>query len=306
MPENGVDVLKKDDEEIEIEIVEEAEAAEAKAEPEKPAAEAAPEPAPKAEEKSEDELSGISESVKKRIDKLTFKMREAERREQAAIEYAKSLKNEVDTYKSRSTTLSQSWEAEFGARLKSQQELVADKLRNAVDRGDVDAQIEAQKQIAALAIEEERLRSLRVQRETPQQYAAPEPSRQVPVAPAPAPQPDRRAVEWAEKNEWFGEDQAMTATALAFHRTLVEQEGYDPQSDDYYDELDKRIRKEFAHKFERKEPVKPAPAVASARPSTRSDSGKKQIKLTSSQIALARKLGITVEEYARQVQKLAR
>lgn len=305
MPENGVEVLKKDDEEVEIEIVEESESTEDKPEKAEASPEQAPEPEKKPDDKGEDDLSGISESVKKRIDKLTFKMREAERREQAAIEYAKSLKNEVDTYKTRSTTFSQSWEAEFGARLKSQQELVADKLRNAVDRGDVDAQIEAQKQIAALAIEEERLRSVRMQREVAPQYTAPEPQRvaQQQVA---QPRPDRKAEAWAERNDWFGEDQAMTATAIAFHRTLVEQEGYDPQSDDYYDELDRRIRKEFSHKFEKKESVRPSPAVASARPSARSDSGKKQIKLTSSQITLARKLGITVEEYARQVQKLAR
>ncbi len=305
MPDKEVEPLKRDNEEIEIEIVEDdGQEPEAKAEPEAPREESREEAPQKEEKASDDDLSNISESVKKRIDKLTFKMREAERREQAAIEYAKSLKGEVDAYRTRTTNLSQSWEAEFDGRLKSQQELAADKLRSAVDRGDVDAQIEAQKQIAALVIEEERLKTFRLQRQAPQpqqQYA------QQPVQQAPAsPKPDRKAEDWAQRNEWFGEDQAMTATALSFHKTLVEQEGYDPSSDDYYDELDRRIRKEFSHKFEKKEPAKPAPAVASARPSARPDNGKKQIKLTSSQIALARKLGITVEEYARQVQKLAR
>lgn len=300
MPDKETEVFKKDDD-VEIEIIEETEEEDSS----ESSKEAAPEPKAAAEdrsEKSEEDLSGISESVKKRIDKLTFKMREAERREQAAIEYAKGLRTEVEAYKNRSSTLSQSWESEFGARLKSQQELVADRLRSAVDRGDIEAQVDAQKQIAALAVEEDRLRTLRLQREVPQQQYAPQ---QVPQQPQ-APRPDRKAVEWAEKNDWFGEDQAMTATALAFHKVLVEQEGFDPQSDDYYDELSRRVRREFPHKFERKEAPKPAPAVGSARPSGRSETTKKQIKLTGSQIALARKLGITVEEYARQVQKLAR
>jgi len=303
MPDKEVEPLKRDNEEIEIEIIEDdGQEPEAKAEPEAPREESKEEAPQKEETAPDDDLSSLSDSVKKRIDKLTFKMREAERREQAAIEYAKSLKGEVDAYRTRTTSLSQSWEAEFDGRLKSQQELAADKLRSAVDRGDVDAQIEAQKQIAALVIEEERLKTFRLQKEAPQPQYAPQPAPQTPSVP----KPDRKAEDWAQRNEWFGEDQAMTATALAYHKVLVEQEGYDPSSDDYYDELDRRIRKEFSHKFEKKEPAKPAPAVASARPSARPDNGKKQIKLTSSQIALARKLGITVEEYARQVQKLAR
>lgn len=307
MPDKEIEVLKKDDD-VEIEIIEETEE-ESSAEDSKEAApesEAKPATEERSErsEKSEDDLSGISESVKKRIDKLTFKMREAERREQAAIEYAKGLRTEVEAYKTRSSTLSQSWESEFGARLKSQQELVADRLRSAVDRGDIEAQVDAQKQLAALAVEEDRLKTLRLQREIPQQYA-PQPQ-QAPVQQPQAPRPDRKAVEWAEKNEWFGEDQAMTATALAFHKVLVEQEGFDPQSDDYYDELSRRVRREFPHKFEKKEAPKPSPVVGSARPTGRPETAKKQIKLTGSQIALARKLGITVEEYARQVQKLAR
>lgn len=309
MPDN-TDQTKNDDLELEVVIEEEEETS---PEPEK--SEDSKENSPVEEKKEEkrpddDDLSSVSMSVRKRIDKLTHKMREAERREQAAIEYAKSLRNEVEVYRSRTDSLNVSLETEFDTRLKTQHQLVTDKLRVAVDRGDVEGQVEAQKQLAVLAVEEERLRSVRLQRQMA-------PQRQVPVYQEPPaqqiqtpPQPDPRAVNWAEKNTWFGEDEAMTATALSFHRRMVEEEGFDPSSDDYYGELDRRIRREFPHKFERKEavakPVSSVAPVASARPASRPDGGKKQVKLTRSQIDLARKLGVSVDEYARQVQKLAR
>lgn len=304
------EVLKKEDED-DFEVVEETEEEASSASEQKE--EKDPEPEAKVEgqreevKKSDEDLSGISESVKKRIDKLTFKMREAERREQAAIEYARSLQVENQSFKQKAQQLDQSLVNEYENRVKAQHQTVIDKLKAAVESGDVDGQIEAQKQLAALAIEEERVRVAKTQRTPTQQQEAPRPQ----AAPQPAPQqarPDPRAEAWAERNEWFGADQAMTATAFVIHSQLVEEEGYDPSSEDYYSELDRRIRGEFPHKFRKEQPVeRPAPtAVASARPTARSDSNPKQVKLTRSQIEIARKLGVSVKDYARQLQKLAR
>jgi hypothetical protein len=296
---NETEVLKKDDEE-DIEIIEEAEE-EAQPEPEKASeAKAEPEPA----KKSDDDLGGISESVKKRIDKLTFKMREAERREQAALEYARSLQVESQAFKQKAAQLDTSLVNEYENRIKTQQQLVTDKLRAAVESGDVDAQIEAQKALSTLAVEEERVR---VVKNRPQQQPVQQPApQQAPQQRAPA-RPDPRAEAWAERNEWFGQDKAMTVTAFVIHSQLVEEEGYDPTGDDYYAELDRRIQGEFPHKFKRQPAQQEAPAsVAGARPTGRSDSNPKQVKLTRSQIEIARKLGVSVKDYARQLQKLAR
>ena len=291
------------DEEDDIEVIEETEEEASAQEPAKPE----PEPEAKAEptkkqQAEDDDLANISESVKKRIDKLTFKMREAERREQAALEYAKSLQAESQSFKARAQQLDQSLVNEYEGRVKAQHQLVVDKLKSAVETGDIDQQIEAQKQLAALALEEERVRSAKQQRaaqaQAPQQAQAQQP------APRPA-RTDPRAEAWAERNEWFGQDKAMTATAFVIHSQLVEEEGFDPAGDDYYSELDRRIQSEFPHKFKRPAERPPA-AVASARPTARSDSNPKQIKLTRSQIEIARKLGVSVKDYARQLQKLAR
>jgi hypothetical protein len=268
---------------------------------EAPAKDAAP---AKAEDKAEaspekDDLEQHSESVKRRIDKLTYRLREAERREQAALDYAKSVKLEADRYKVHADTLDRSFVQEFDNRLKVQETLARDKLKAAIDMNDVDGQIEAQRMLANLAVENEKLRGQKVR----QQQAAARPVQQPPVytPPAPEPQPDPKAQSWAQKNQWFGDDEVMTLAAFSIHKKLVEGEGFDPTSDDYYGELDRRIRSEFPHKFQKPKP-QPAP-VASARPSSRSD-GKKRVQLTPSQVSIANRLGVSLESYARQIQKL--
>jgi hypothetical protein len=252
-------------------------------------------------EPEKDELEQQSESVRKRIDKLTYRLREAERREQAAIEFAQSLKGEVDTYKTKAETLDKSLVQEFDNRLKVQETLTKDKLKTAIDMNDVDAQIEAQRMLANLAVENERLRAQRFRQE--QEAAAP---RRPEPTYAPPPQqevrPDPKAQSWADRNQWFGNDEVMTLAAFNFHKKLVESEGFDPTSDDYYGELDRRIRNEFPHKFQQAKPQASSP-VASARPSSRSE-GKKQVRLTPSQVAIANRLGVSLESYARQIQKL--
>jgi hypothetical protein len=295
-------------EEDDIEVIEETEEEASAQEPAKPEPEPEAKAEPSAKKQEEDDLANISESVKKRIDKLTFKMREAERREQAALEYAKSLQAESQNFKARAQQLDQSLVNEYEGRVKAQHQIVVDKLKSAVETGDIDQQIEAQKQLASLALEEERVRSAKQQRAAQAQAQAQAQAPQQAQAQQPAPRParaDPRAESWAERNEWFGQDKAMTATAFVIHSQLVEEEGFDPAGDDYYSELDRRIQSEFPHKFKRS-PERPQAAVASARPTARSDSNPKQIKLTRSQIEIARKLGVSVKDYARQLQKLAR
>jgi hypothetical protein len=278
------------DEALEVIVEEAAPEAEAKDEP-KASVKVEPE---------KDELEQQSESVRKRIDKLTYRLREAERREQAALEFAKSLKGEVDNYKAKSDTLDKSLVQEFDNRLKVQEALTKDKLKSAIDMNDVDGQIEAQRMMAHLAVENERLRVSKLRRE--QEAAAP---RQEPVYTPPPQQevrPDPKAQAWADRNEWFGNDEVMTLAAFNFHKKLVESEGFDPTSDDYYGELDRCIRTEFAHNFQKSKPHITT-TVATARSAPRSES-KKQIRLTPSQVAIANRLGVSLESYARQIQKL--
>jgi hypothetical protein len=256
---------------------------------------------------ADDELENYSESVKKRIAKLTGRLREAERREQAAIEYAKSLKVQAEQTTQRATALESDHLKEYGERLKAQELVLNESLRSAIDRGDVNRQIEAQKALATLAVEQQRYDYLSRQqsmRQTAAEQPVQQPQYQQPVV-QPAPQPDPKAEAWAQRNEWFGKDEAMTVTAFSIHKKLVEAEGFDPTSDTYYSELDKRIRKEFPHKFQQ-ERAQPRPNTVAPAVRTVQQSGKSttQVKLTPSQVAIAKKLGVSLEQYARQVAKL--
>lgn len=252
----------------------------------------------KVEVQSDQDLQDHSESVRKRIDKLTYRLREAERREQAALEFAKGLKGQLETYQERTNVLDRTLVNEFDHRLKTQDKMIREELRRAIDEGNVDAQIAAQTALANLAVENDKLRQSKLRREHEDRQRAAvqaEPQRHVEQ---PAPRPDPKAQSWAERNEWFGNDKAMTATAYAIHADLVEVEGFDPTSDDYYQELDSRIRNEFPHKFKASQGNnRPQTAVASARTTVKSSSNK--MKLTESQIRVAKSLGVSLEEYAR-------
>lgn len=246
-----------------------------------------------------DDLEEQSESVRKRIDKLTYRLREAERREQAALDYARGLKGEMDNHKNRAEVLDKTLVQEFDTRLKVQEALAKDKLKQSIDMNDVDGQIEAQRMLANLAVETERLRTQKLRRE--QVEAQPRQAEPQYVPPAPEVQPDPKAEAWAEKNKWFGTDEIMTQAAFHFHKKLVEVEGYDPTSNEYYAEIDRRIRTEFPHKFQGSRTT-PSP-VASARAAPRTD-GKRRVKLTPTQVSIAKRLGVSLEEYARHAQKL--
>ena len=252
------------------------------------------------EEKKEEDLEEYSQSVKRRIDKLTRKMREAERREQAAIEYAKQIQQENKNLQATTINTSRERVSSDEASVASTETLLNTALKQAMEAGDVEKQVEAQQKMAQLAIEKERLR---IRKNRLEQQSAQEEKPEVEDAikmanPQAQPAPDPKAQEWASDNKWFGADKAMTYTAMSFHDDLVA-EGFDATSDEYYNEIDRRIRKEFPQKFE--DQSKPKQTVASA--VRKSASGRRTVKLTPSQVAIAKKLGVPLEEYAKHVKE---
>jgi hypothetical protein len=253
------------------------------------------------EETSDEDLEGYSDKVKKRIEKLTYKMREAERREKAATEYARSVQEQNEQLQKRSSQIDESYINEYDQRVTSQEDVLKKQLSEAINVGDVDAQIEAQKAIAKLAIETERLNVAKQQLE--QRKAAPQQQPQAAPQQQQNNQPDPKARSWAERNTWFGQDEPMTLTAFSIHKKLIEEEYFDPSSDEYYDELDKRMRDEFPHKFQQGSRSNTRAPVAGASRSSGKSTNKK-IKLTPSQVAIADKLGVSYEQYAKQLARL--
>jgi hypothetical protein len=247
-----------------------------------------------------------STKVRKRIEKMTAKLREAERREQAALEYARQVQANLQEAQSRVQSLDQGYLNEYKGRVDSQLAIAEANLQDAVERGDGKAVVDAQKLLSQLMIQQEKLSQATSQR---QRVAAQQPVQQ-PVQqayqPAPAPRVDTRAEQWAEQNEWFGSDQPMTFAAFGVHTQLAE-EGFDLSSEEYYDELDRRIRKEFPHKFKKQQVdtrSATAPGIAPAtRGITASPNGRRTIKLTPSEVAMAKKIGVPLEEYAKYVRR---
>jgi len=261
----------------------------------------------KKEEKQEDEkLEDYSKGVQSRIAKLTRKMREAERREKAALEYAKAVEEKRQTTETKFSKVNDDYVKQFENRVKDGLDSAQKSLALAIENSDAAAQIEAQKKIAALSIDEARLNALKEQQSTTtKEVSAPKLSdaNTLPEStPQSLPTPDPKAEDWAGKNTWFGKDRAMTFTAFEIHKDLVEREGFDPQTDEYYTEVDKRIKLEFPHKFDTKETQtsKPTQNVASVKRSAVRQ-GKQTVRLTSSQVAIAKKLGVPLEEYAKQI-----
>ena len=248
------------------------------------------------------ELEDYSEGVKKRIAKLTKKMREAERREQAALDYAKSVLTEQETLKGRLTRLDTGYVSEMENRIKSSKEAAIAKLAKAREDGNLELEVAAQTEISRLGYEEARLADLKSRPET--QVETPVEARRSQLQQEPVDVVDPKAQSWAQKNPWFNTDRVMKSAAIAIHEQLTEEEGYDPRSDEYYTEIDKRIRLEFPHKFGNNETQnstreKPTQVVASA--SRSSKPGRKIVRLTPSQVAIAKKLGVPLELYAKQL-----
>lgn len=261
-----------------------------------------------AEEKQQsDGLDEYSESVKKRIANLTKKYREAERQREEALKYAEGLKKQYEDSQIKYSQLDKGYLSEFESRVTTQTEVVKDNLKRAIQARDADAIVKAQEQLSQLTLDNERLKAtkkLEEQRmaqpqtqtihQQPQQYQQPQPQ-----------QPDPKAEKWARENAWFGQDEAMTYAAFGIHKKLIEEEGFDAQSNEYYNEINSRMRKEFPHKFSGEANVgrqsKPVQTVASAKRVNKD--GRRSVRLTPSQVAIAKRLGVPLEEYARYVKE---
>ena len=252
----------------------------------------------------DDEHQEYSAGVKKRIDRLTKKMREAERQREEAVKYAQNVQSEAEKIRTRMQALDQGYMTEYGSRLSMEQQQVESELKRAVEMGDSDATVAAQRKMTQLAVASDRYETTKQAqaRSLKEQQQAAQYQQQQP-APQQAPRaPDPKAEYWASKNEWFGSDEAMTFAAFGLHKRLVEDEGFDPTSNEYYSELDNRIRKEFPHKFKDSAGKRPVQNVAgSARGTTGRTGRNTKIKLTPSQVAIAKKLGVPLEEYAKYV-----
>jgi hypothetical protein len=251
------------------------------------------------------ELEDYSEGVKKRIAKLTKKMREAERQREAAIDYARKIQVEKESLAGRLTKLDTGFVSEMERRIQSSMESAAAKLAQARSDGDIKAEIAAQTEISKLGYEEAKLLDIKArQSEAKEIEPKVQLNQQQAVQQEQPINPDPKAQNWAGKNTWFGQDEAMTYTAFGLHKKLVEEEGYDAQSDEYYTEIDKRIRLEFPHKFattaSQTITAKPIQNVASANRSGK-NSNRKVVRLTPSQVAIAKKLGVPLEEYAKHI-----
>lgn len=286
-------------EEQEVEVIEENEEQEVEV---KQSAEA--EGSDKDSSEDEDELENYSDSVQRRIRKLTGKFREEERQKNTAVEYAESVKKQNDELQNRLNKLDQTYVGEFATRLESQVIAAKDAYKRAHEDGDSDAMFDAQQNISRLALEQARYDSLKQREEVAETRAAEQapaaaPPQQVQQQPA---KPDPKAEEWAGKNSWFGEDQTMTYAAFGIHRQLIEDEGFDPATNEYYTELDRRIRTEFPHKFKSsKRDTGPRVASAESTASKSSSKGRRTVRLTPSQIAIAKRLNVPLEEYAKYV-----
>jgi len=257
------------------------------------------------EKKSDSELEDYSRGVQARIAKLTRKMREAERREQAALDYAKGVEESKKELESKFKKTDSDYIKKFETTISSGLEAAQKELAAAIESGDAKAQVEANKRIATLAFENAKLDAAKEGRQQQEEKPVTQLSQanniNIPQTDDPI-NPDPRAEAWAAKNSWFGTDRAMTYTAFEIHKDLTEKEGYDPSSDEYYAEVDKRIRVDFPHKFgntDEKQSTAPVQTVASAKRSVKP--GRKTVRLTSSQVAIAKKLGVPLEEYAKQL-----
>ena len=265
-------------------------------------------PEPKENSSHSDELGSVNEAVQKRIAKLTAKMREAERREQAAVEYARGMQNHSQQLQQKLVHTDYSRLHEAKSRLDTQQVQLRQIIHKAREEGDMDTEMEAQERLAGLIQEKGQVSGWLQQQEyavrnpvPQQQYQAPQPQRAA---------PDPRAEEWAAQNTWFGQDRMLTYAAWGIHQELIEKEGVDPQSDEYYTELDRRLRDEFPKKFagekssnQSTRQQRSAPAVAPASRSTGINSARRTVRLSPSQVAIAKKLGVPLEEYAKYVKE---
>jgi len=285
--------LEVETEEIEV-IVEEPESSEESVKVEKAEAE---EPA------ADEELESYSKNVQSRIKKLTEKYRQEERDREEAVRLSQQLLEENKNLKTRMQTLDTGFLNERDSSLKARTEAAKRALKEAYEAGNVDGQVEAQQAMSNLAVEQQQVNSAKVQAQRQKQAAEQPAPTPAPKAQQQAPKPDEKAAKWAEKNSWFGEDRVMTGAAFALHTELTEEQGFDATSDEYYGEVDRRMREEFPHKFQTPKKTGGAQVATAAASASRKPhhTGRRSVKLSPSQVAIAKKLGVPLEEYAKYV-----
>ena len=250
----------------------------------------------------EDELSGYSQKVKSRINKLTAKARAEERDRQEAQRLAEQLYHENQRLQERIKGLDTGYLSEYGTRLEAQSIAAKDAFKKAYESGDADAIAVAQEQMSKIAIDQERFRIAKQRATTQAPVQAERQEATVQQQRQPEVRVDPKAQTWAERNEWFGSDKMLTAAAMALHSTLVEDEGFDPSSDEYYSEIDRRIRREFPTKFKTTQTAAPARVASAASSASRAAvTGRRSVKLSASQVAMAKRLNVPLEEYAKYV-----
>tara|TARA_E500000305_G_scaffold91862_1_gene79735 strand:- start:351 stop:1256 length:906 start_codon:yes stop_codon:yes gene_type:complete len=258
----------------------------------------------------DDQFSKAESATQKRIDRLTKKMRTAEREREEALRYAQKVQQEADELKTRVTSMDQNYINEYSSRVDTQMSAAETKLKSAMEIGDTAQAVEAQKEISRLTIEADRASQAKAQQESLKN--TPQPTQQAQPTPQPVKPPDPKAQKWAEKNDWFGTDEAMTYAAFGIHKRMVENEGFDPSSNEYYTELDNRMRTEFPHKLNggaeapstESRSNRPAQTVASvSRSATSGRSKSRKVKLTPTQVDIAKRLGVPIEEYAKYVKE---
>lgn len=266
--------------------------------------------APQQEAKPEEELAEYSDKVKKRIDKMTAKLREAQRREQAALEYAKQIQAHAQQLQHRFQETDSQRLGEAKTRIETQAVALKQIIKKAREEGDIDTETEAQERLTQILFEQQRLRQ--DQESRPQVQQPQQPAYQQPVYQQPAqPVVDERAEQWAEENPWFGEDVVMTNAVKGIHLQLVTRENFNPRSEEYYEELDRRMKDLFPNRINgNKEPAtqniranRPVQTVAPASRSSGVNNARRTVKLTPSQVAIAKKLGVPLEEYAKYVKE---
>ena len=256
---------------------------------------------PVVELEDDDNFKRAGDATQKRIDRLTKKMREAERREQEALRYAQAIQTEANDLKQRMSNLDTNYVAEYTTRVNTQMQQVESALARAIEIGDSKATVEAQRALTNLAIQQDRANQAKLQQDRyrQQQAAAAQYQAQQPMPAQQPRRPDPKAEQWALRNTWFGSDEAMTYAAFGIHKKMVESEGFDPQSDEYYTELDRRIADKFGNSGSASN-RRPAQTVVGASRNVSGRSGKK-VRLSPSQVAIAKKLGVPLEEYAKYV-----
>jgi hypothetical protein len=251
----------------------------------------------------DDQFQKAEDATQKRINRLTKKMREAERQRDESIRYAQQVQSEAQSLKNRLSSLDTSYVNEYTARVSTQLSQAEAELSRAIEMGDSKATVEAQRKLTALAIQADRAEQAKQQqvRYTQQQQAAAQYQARQPMPAQQPRRPDAKAEQWAIRNSWFGQDEAMTYAAFGIHKKLIEDEGFDPQSDEYYTELDQRIASRFGNQS--KSANRPAQTVAGASRAVSAGRSGKKVRLTPSQVAIAKKLGVPLEEYAKYVKE---